>query len=90
MYDPTQNNAEEVLNQLVTMFPKAMMLPPKFCMVIVNHFNTGGAGATLPKHTIPNCMTGLHRHEGSCEDTQGIFAGFEKYLMKILKLMEEQ
>jgi len=46
-----------------------MMLQPKFCMVIINHHNVGGAGAQLPKHTIPNCMNGLHRHEGTCEDT---------------------
>ena len=69
MYDPTMNNAEEVLNNLVTLFPKAMMLPPKYCMVFINHFNTGGPGAPLPKHTIPNSMNGLHRHEGSAEDS---------------------
>ena len=34
-------------------------------------------------------MNGLHRHEGTAEDNQGIFAGFEKYLMKILKLLAE-
>jgi hypothetical protein len=59
-------------------------------MVYINHQNVGGAGATLPKHNIPNCMNGLHRHEGTTEDVQGIFAGFEKYLMKILKLIGEQ
>ena len=59
-------------------------------MVYINHFNIGGTGANLPKHTVPNSMNGLHRHEGTTEDTQGIFAGFEKYLMKILKLLGEQ
>ena len=34
-------------------------------------------------------MNGLHRHEGTAEDTSGITAGFEKYLMKILKLLGE-
>ena len=34
-------------------------------------------------------MKSLHVHEGTCEDSQGIFAGFEKYLMKILKLLVE-
>ena len=34
-------------------------------------------------------MNGLHRHEGTCEDTQGLFASFEKYLMKVLKLLGE-
>ena len=89
VYDPQMPNAEETLNQLVTLFPKAMQLQPKFCMVYINHHNVGGAGTQLPKHTIPNCMNGLHRHEGTCEDTQGIFGGFEKYLMKILKLLGE-
>jgi hypothetical protein len=66
-----------------------MMLQPKFCMVFINHFNVGGAGAQLPKHQIPSSMNGLHRHEGTCEDTQGLFASFEKYLMKVLKLLGE-
>ena len=59
-------------------------------MVYVNHFNVGGAGAQLPKTAIPNCMNGLHKHEGTAEDTQGIYAAFDKYLMKILKLLGEQ
>ena len=45
VYDPTMANAEETLNQLVNLFPKAMMLQPKFCMVYINHHNVGGAGA---------------------------------------------
>ena len=89
VYDPQNPAAEDILNQLVQLFPKAMMLQPKFCMVVINHFNVGGAGAQLPKHQIPNSMNGLHRHEGTCEDTQGLFASFEKYLMKILKLLGE-
>ena len=58
-------------------------------MVYVNHFNNG-VGTALPKIQIPNCMNGLHRHEGTAEDSQGVFAGFEKYLMKTLKLLGEQ
>ena len=67
-----------------------MNVQPKYCMVYINHMNVGGAGAMLPKHNIPSSMAGLHKHEGTCEDTQGIFAGFDKYLMKILKLLGEQ
>ncbi len=37
VYDPSQPQCEDQLNQLVSMFPKAMQLPPKFCMVIINH-----------------------------------------------------
>ena len=58
-------------------------------MVYVNHFNVGGAGVPLPKHTIPNSMNGLNKHEGTSEDPQGIFGGFEKYLLKILRLLGE-
>ena len=89
VYDPSNPAAEDMLNQLVQLFPKAMMLQPKFCMVFINHFNVGGAGAQFPKHQIPSGMNGLHRHEGTCEDTQGLFASFEKYLMKVLKLLGE-
>lgn len=35
-------------------------------------------------------MAPLHKHEGSAEDTQGIFAAFEKYLMKIMKLISDE
>ena len=45
VYDPAMPEAEDVLNKLVTLFPKAMQLPPKFCMVFINNFNVGGAGA---------------------------------------------
>jgi len=89
VYDPAQPNCEEILAQFVQQFPKAMTLQPKFCMVYLNHMNVGGPGAQLPKHTIPNSMNGLHKHEGTAEDTQGIFGGFEKYLLKILKLIAE-
>ena len=71
------------------MFPKALGIQPKFCMVYINHHNVGSGGA-LPKHTVPNCMNGLHRSEGSAEDAANIHAGFDKYLGKLMKLLSEQ
>lgn len=58
-------------------------------MVFINHFNVG-QGGQLPKHTVPSCMNGLHKQEGSAEDNQTIYTGFEKYLQKLCKLLGEQ
>ncbi len=58
-------------------------------MVFINHFNVG-AGGQLPKHTVPGCMNGLHKTEGTAEDASTIHAGFDKYLSKLIKLMGEQ
>lgn len=87
VYDPAQPNHEDILTQLVQLFPRAMGLQPKFCMCYVNHHNAGGA---LPNHAVPKCMAGLEKHIGSAEDNQGIFQGFEKYLIKLLGLMSEK
>lgn len=65
-----------------------MQLQPKFCMAFVNHHNTNGA--VLPQVTLPRSMDSLDKHHGTCEDPNGIFQGFEKYLLKLLKLLGDQ
>jgi hypothetical protein len=35
-------------------------------------------------------MEALEKHNGSAEDPQGIFQGFEKYLIKLLKLLGDK
>mgnify|MGYP001043566628 CR=1 FL=1 len=87
VYDPAQPNHEDILTQLVTLFPRAMGLQPKYCMAYVNHHNCNGQ---IPQHNIPKCMQGLTPHIGTAEDNQGIFQGFEKYLIKLLTLMSEK
>ena len=54
----------------------------------MNHHNT--AGGVLPSITIPKCMESLDKHVGTAEDSNGLFQGFEKYLIKLLKLMSDQ
>ena len=88
VYDPAQPNHEDILTQLVQLFPRAMGLQPKFCMCYVNHHNT--SGGILPSHNVPKCMAGLEKHIGSAEDNQGIFQGFEKYLIKLLTLLADK
>lgn len=70
------------------MFPKAMMLSPKFCLAIANHHNTGGQG--VPNYQVPKCMDALEKHNGTAEDINGVFQAFEKYLIKLLKLLSEK
>eukprot|EP00352_Strombidinopsis_acuminata_P002023 CAMPEP_0176385832 /NCGR_PEP_ID=MMETSP0126-20121128/35459_1 /TAXON_ID=141414 ORGANISM="Strombidinopsis acuminatum, Strain SPMC142" /NCGR_SAMPLE_ID=MMETSP0126 /ASSEMBLY_ACC=CAM_ASM_000229 /LENGTH=75 /DNA_ID=CAMNT_0017752417 /DNA_START=339 /DNA_END=566 /DNA_ORIENTATION=- len=65
-----------------------MGLQPKFCMCYVNHHNL--AGSQPPEMRIPKSMDALEKHIGTAEDNQGIFQGFEKYLIKLIKLMSEQ
>lgn len=57
-------------------------------MAFVNHHNVGGA--SLPQVSLPRSMDSLDKHHGSCEDPNGIFQGFEKYLLKLLKLLGDQ
>merc|ERR1712166_544956 len=71
VYDPAAPNYEDILAQLVAMFPKAMMLSPKFCLAIANHHNTGGNGPSNVH--IPKCMDALDKHNGTAEDINGIF-----------------
>jgi hypothetical protein len=61
-----------------------MQLSPKFCLAIANHHNT--AGGMLPQLNVPRCMQNLENHNGTAEDTNGIFQAFEKYLIRLLKL----
>lgn len=35
-------------------------------------------------------MESLDKHIGTAEDSNGLFQGFEKYLIKLLKLMSDQ
>jgi len=35
-------------------------------------------------------MAGLEKHVGTAEDNQGIFQGFEKYLIKLLGLISDK
>jgi Rab-like protein 5 len=88
VYDPQAPNYEESLAQFVAMFPKAMMLSPKFCLAIANHHNT--SGGVLPSVQIPKCMDALEKHNGTAEDTNGVFQAFEKYLIKLLKLLGDK
>jgi len=34
-------------------------------------------------------MDALDKHHGTCEDINGVFQGFEKYLLKLIKLLSE-
>ena len=71
VYDPASPNYEDTLTQYVAMFPKAMMLSPKFCLGMANHHNTSGSG--LPQHQVPKCMEALEKHNGTAEDINGVF-----------------
>ena len=73
VYDPNVPEGEALMNQFVQMFPKAMQLQPKFCMVFINHHNSNGA---IPQVSLPKCMDSLDKHHGTCEDPNGIFQGF--------------
>jgi Rab-like protein 5 len=87
VYDPASPSHEEILTQLVAMFPKAMQLSPKFCLAIANHHNTGGSAEQA---RVPKCMEALEKHNGTAEDINGVFQAFEKYLIKLLKLLGDK
>jgi hypothetical protein len=65
-----------------------MSLAPKFCLAIANHHNTGGS--IVPTVTVPKCMEALDKHNGTAEDSNGIFQSFERYLIKLIKILGEQ
>ena len=88
VYDPNAPKAEEILIQFVNMFPKQMGIHPKNCMIFVNNHNV--AGGTIPNTTLPKSFDHLVRHDGTAEESSGIFQGFEKYLNRVLKVMSEQ
>ena len=86
VYDPAAPGGEDLLNKFVTLFPREMKLKPKFCMIYVNHHNIG-AGSQLPKMApLPQNLDYLDKHHGTAEDNSFVYAGFEKYLTKLLKL----
>lgn len=64
-----------------------MKLQPKYCLAIINHHGSGGA---FPNVSLPKCMDSLDKHHATAEDANGIFQGFEKYLIKLLKLIADQ
>ena len=87
MYDPANPDSENDLKRFVEMFPKALRIKQSFCLCYVNHHNSDGSYNGV----VPQCMNALEKYQGSAEDTQGIFATFEKYLTKLLKqLIEKQ
>ena len=88
VHDPSLPKAEELLVQFVNMFPKTMGFHPKNCMIYINHHNL--QGGNIPNTTLPKSFDQLTRHDGTAEDSAGIFQGFEKYLNRVLKLMTEQ
>ena len=87
VYDPAAPRAEELLVQFVNMFPKQMGLHPKNCMIFINNHNTNGG--SIPNVTLPKSFDHLVRHDGTAEDSSSIFQGFEKYLNKLLKSMND-
>ena len=44
----------------------------------------------MAKVTLPANLEYLNKEYGSAEDNSFIYSGFEKYLVKLLKLMSEQ
>ena len=55
-------------------------------MIYINHHDIG-AGSQLPKTgTLPQNLEYLDKHYGTAEDSSFVYAGFEKYLTKLLKL----
>ena len=87
VYDPAAPGTDDILNQLVQLFPKSMSLPPKNCLAIANNHNTGGP--TAPNAHVPKSMETIDRHNGTAADTNGIFQCFEKYLVKLNKILSE-
>ena len=87
VYDPASPETENDLKRFVEAFPKALKLKQSFCLCYINHHNSDGTNQGV----VPQCMAQLEKFQGSAEDTQGIFATFEKYLAKLLKqLIEKQ
>ena len=64
-----------------------MNMQPKYCMVYVNYHN--GQGNKMDKVTLPANLEYLNKEYGTAEDNSFIYSGFEKYLVKLLKLMSE-
>ena len=87
VYDPTNPESESDLIKFVENFPKALRLKQSFCLCFINYHNYDGT----KNGVIPKCMAPLEPFSGSLEDTQQIFATFEKYLTKLLRqLIEKQ
>ena len=88
MWDPAARGGEELLMKYVNSFPKAMHLKPKFCMLFVNYFNCNGQNpATV---ALPKGLEQLETNHGTAEDKAFVQAGFEKFLIKLLKTTSDQ
>lgn len=86
VYDPAAPQGEDLLNKFVSLFPRQMNMQPKFCMAYVNHHNVG-VGNQTPNAQMSSGLDFLDKTQGTAEDTSFVYQGFEKYLIKLLKLM---
>ena len=64
-----------------------MNLQPKFCMLYVNHVN---GGSNVKPVNLPKGLEQLDNCQGSAEESSFVYSGFEKYLIKLLRLIGEQ
>ena len=64
-----------------------MNLQPKFCMLYVNHINGGN---NVKAVSLPKGLEQLDNCQGSAEESSFVYSGFEKYLIKLLRLIGEQ
>ena len=87
VYDPQAPGGEDLLMKYVNLFPRAMNLQPKFCMLYVNHIN---AGSNVQPVHLPKGLEQLDCSQGSAEDSSFVYSGFEKYMIKLLRLIGEQ
>ena len=55
-------------------------------MAYVNHHNVG-VGNQTPNAQMSSGLDFLDKTQGTAEDTSFVYQGFEKYLIKLLKLM---
>ena len=61
-----------------------MEMKPKSCMAYVNHHNIG-AGGQVPNIPLSQSLERIDKQVGTAEDNAFVYAGFEKYLIKLLK-----
>ena len=87
VFDPQAPGGEDLLMRYINLFPRAMNLQPKFCMLYVNHVNAGNNAQHVQ---LPKGLEQLDNVQGSAEDSSFIYSGFEKYLIKLLRLIGEQ
>ena len=87
VYDPTNPESEGDLIKYIENFPKALKMKQSLCQAFINYHNYDGT----QQGSIPKSLGSLDKFTGSIEDTQQVFAHFDKYLTKLLKqLIENQ